>query len=130
MPPRRGIVKRESPYMTRDAVRRLRLAKAAARACIAGGGTAADAAAAAQSFGAPCGNSDVSDSGEEGAHEEDGDVASAAGSVANSAASSDAPLGQPPGAIQEPAVALAGAVRSLALESAPVSTRAREPGVS
>ena len=48
--------------MTRDAARRLRLAKRAARDCLAQGGSSAQAAAAAQAFGTPCGeDSDTSD---------------------------------------------------------------------
>eukprot|EP00966_Prymnesium_polylepis_P309336 7148234-Prymnesium_polylepis.1 len=46
--PRRGI---EKVFMTRDAARRLKLAKRAARAVLSEGGTAASAASAAQAFG-------------------------------------------------------------------------------
>ena len=48
----RGIEKKA--YMTRDAARRLRQAKRAARAVLTDGGTAEQAAVAAQSFGTPC----------------------------------------------------------------------------
>ena len=55
----RGI---EKNNMTRDAARRLVLAKRAARGVLGSGGTAAAAAAAAQQFGTPCdGSSGSSD---------------------------------------------------------------------
>ena len=54
---RRGGIEKKS-YMTRDAARRLRLAKRAARDCIASGGSIEQAAAAAQAFGTPCDGSD------------------------------------------------------------------------
>ena len=51
-------------YMTRDAARRLRLAKAAAVEVLASGGNQADAARAAQAYGsAPCGSSSDDDTG-------------------------------------------------------------------
>ena len=62
--------------MTRDAARRLRLAKRAARECLASGGDAAAAALAAQQFGTPAGEqSDDEEDGsdDEGAEEEDDD---------------------------------------------------------
>ena len=58
--------------MTRDAVRRLRSAKRAARECLARGGSAEEAASAAQAFGTPCGDdSDASDDSEQGEAEEE-----------------------------------------------------------
>ena len=52
--------------MTSGAAKRLRLAKRAAKDCLANGGSNAAAAAAAQAFGTPCGdNSDVSDDDED-----------------------------------------------------------------
>ena len=55
---RRGVEKQS--YMTRDAARRLRLAKKAAKAVIAAGGTHLEAVAAAQAFGTPVGDEDDS----------------------------------------------------------------------
>ena len=68
-----GIQK--STYMTRDAARRLRLAKKAAKTVLAAGGTLSAAAAAAQAHGTPAdaegGNSDASDSGGDAGEDED-----------------------------------------------------------
>ena len=57
----------KSAYMTRDAVRRLKMAKKAAKSILASGGTLADAAQAAQAYGTPAegDNSDASDTGED-----------------------------------------------------------------
>ena len=58
--------------MTRDASRRLRLAKRAARECLAGGGSAEQAAAAAQAYGTPCGDdSDASEDSDDPVEEEE-----------------------------------------------------------
>ena len=58
---RRGAI--EKSFMTRDASRRLRLAKKAAKTCLAAGGSAEAAAAVAQAFGTPAdgGSSDDND---------------------------------------------------------------------
>jgi|MDSY01.2.fsa_nt_gb hypothetical protein len=69
----RGSIAKEHAYMTREAARRLRLAKSAAAAIRKKGGSEAQAAAAAQAFGTPCDDgsgSDVSD-GSESADEDD-----------------------------------------------------------
>ena len=66
--PKSAIEKRV--YMTRDAVRRLRLARKAAKAVLAGGGTVAEAAAAAQAHGTPAADGESSDAEED---EEDDD---------------------------------------------------------
>ena len=57
----------KSAYMTRDAARRLKLAKKAAKAVLSGGGTLSDAAQAAQAYGTPAEgeNSDASDTGDD-----------------------------------------------------------------
>ena len=55
MPPRRGpraTIEKNKNYMTRDAVRRLTLAKRAAKEVLASGGSAEAAALAAQQYGA------------------------------------------------------------------------------
>ena len=64
----RGIEKKT--HMTRDAAKRLRLAKRAARECLASGGDAAAAALAAQQFGTPAG--EQSDDEEEDGSDDDG----------------------------------------------------------
>eukprot|EP01043_Picozoa_sp_COSAG02_P033171 COSAG02_NODE_2253_length_9348_cov_21.784842_5_plen_192_part_00 len=51
-------------YMTRDAAKRLRLAKMAAAEILVAGGSRADAAKAAQAFGSSCGGSSSSSDGE------------------------------------------------------------------
>lgn len=57
MPPaRRGAGVQKSTYMTRDAARRLKLAKRAAAAVLASGGPLEAAASAAQQFGTPAGD--------------------------------------------------------------------------
>ena len=65
-PSRRGVVK-VGPYMTRDAARRLRLAKAAARQALSEGKSLAEAAAIARTFAvvSESGNSDVSSDSDE-----------------------------------------------------------------
>ena len=80
MPPvRRGPQSRgarATPYMTRDAARRLRSAKRAARGVLQGGGTAAEAALAAQAFGTPADggeSGDESDSAQASADDEEDD---------------------------------------------------------
>ena len=80
MPPvRRGPQSRgarATPYMTRDAARRLRSAKKAARGVLQGGGTAAEAALAAQAFGTPADggeSGDESDSAQASADDEEDD---------------------------------------------------------
>ena len=57
----------KSAYMTRDAVRRLKKAKKAAKSILVSGGTLADAAQAAQAYGTPAegDNSDASDTGDD-----------------------------------------------------------------
>ena len=57
----------KSAYMARDAVRRLKKAKKAAKSILANGGTLADAAEAAQAYGTPVEgeNSDASDTGDD-----------------------------------------------------------------
>ena len=58
--------------MTRDASRRLRLAKTAARECLKGGGSVEQAAAAAQEYGTPAGDdSDGSEDSDEPEEEEE-----------------------------------------------------------
>ena len=77
-PPRqRATSVRAVPYMTRDAARRLKSAKRAARAVLKAGGTVADAAAAAQAFGTPAdgADSDCSESDSSSGH--DGELAQA-----------------------------------------------------
>ena len=69
-PRSRGIEKKS--YMTRDASRRLRLAKTAARECLKGGGSVEQAAAAAQAYGTPAGDdSDGSEDSDEPEEEEE-----------------------------------------------------------
>lgn len=64
----------EKSYMSRDASRRLRLAKRASKQCIAAGGSLAQAAAAAQAFGTPCDSASSDGSGGDEEDDDDGDA--------------------------------------------------------
>jgi len=95
MAPRRGIVK-ERAFMTRDASRRLTLAKRAARAVLSAGGTMAVAAAAAQAFGTPCDGSGSDGGSGSDSDAEEGAVVDAAG-VEPAAAAGGSSGQAPPG---------------------------------
>lgn len=95
--------------MTRDAARRLRLAKRAAVAVLKAGGTSEAAAAAAQAHGTPCADSDASDASEEDEASEDAEDETVLAAVDGLAIGDVASAGSPAAATQAAATQAAAA---------------------